>query len=182
MPLNAKNKIYILIAAFIVVCGILFGYGFSIFQKASDSIALRIYDKAKEFKALEAEQRSYEAGKIDLAKLEKMEFKPSDLFSQDTRLVKEIKELESMADENNLELTVSISGTSLETKKVKESNSNIFLFPYSMNLSGKYSDLIKFMQSVEHAPFVTYVDNLSITSIGENTVRAIFNASFYIKK
>lgn len=182
MPFNSKNKIYILIAAFILACGLLFGYGFSIFQKATDSIALRIYEKAKEYKALEAEQRSYEAGKIDLAKLEKMEFKPSDLFSQDTRLVKEIKGLEAMADENNLELIVSISGTSLETKKVKESNSNIFLFPYSMSLSGKYSDLIKFMQEIEHAPFVTYVDNISISAIGENSVRAILNASFYIKK
>lgn len=182
MPLNARNKIYILITAFIIVCGVLFGYGFNIFQKASESIALRIYEKAKEFKALEAEQRSYEAGKIDLAKLEKMDFKPRDLFSQDTRLVKEIKSLEALADENNLELTVSISGTSAETKKVKESNSNIYLFPYSMTLIGKYSDLIKFTQEVEHASFVTYIDNISIAAIGENSVRAILNASFYIKK
>ncbi len=182
MKLNYLYKIYIAAALFVIVAGILFAYGFPWLHGTNEAIAERYAKKGVEYKALEAEQRSFEAGQRDLGELAKKDTKPGDLFSQDTRLVNEIQTLELLADRGDLDMTLQISGTVAEAKKVPQSISNIFLIPYTMSVVGDYTSLIKFMEEVEHTPFVTQINTISMTAVSDSQVRASLNGSFYIKK
>ncbi len=180
--LSYKYKIYIAIAGFLVISGVLFGFLFSILQGQSETIAARIFEKDKEYKGLQAEQLSYEAGKKDLAKLEELPTKPADLFSQDVRLVKEIQTLEALANSASLKMTFTISGTAAEAKKAANSIANIYVVPYIMNVTGSYQDIIRFMDQTEHVPFVTHFQEVSLTALEAGQVRGAFVGNFYIKK
>lgn len=182
MKFSYLYKIYAAAIAFVVLAGILFGFAFPWFHNLNEGIAVRYAQKAAEFKALEAEQRSYEAGKADLTNLAKQQTKPSDLFSQDTRLVKEIQTLESLSIENNLDMTLQISGTVAEAKRAPQSVSNIFMIPYAMTVIGDYGGIVKFMEEVEHTPFVTHINAVTFLAVSGSQVRANLNGSFYIKK
>lgn len=180
--LSAKYKIYIAVAGFFVVSGLFFGYLYSILQKSSETIALRIFEKDKEYKSLQSEQLSYEAGKKDLAELEELPTKPADLFSQDVRLVKEIKTLEDLAKGSSLTMTFSISGTAAEAKKAPKSIANIYFVPYVMNVTGSYQNIVRFMEQVEYVPFVTHFQEVSMTALEGGEVRGSFVGNFFIKK
>jgi len=175
-------KIYTAAVTFIITAGVLFGYVFPWFHNMNEGIAVRYAQKAAEHKALEAEQRSYEAGQADLHNLEKQPTKPSDLFSKDTRLVKEIQTLESLSSQNNLDMTLQISGTVTEAKRAPQSLSNIFLIPYTMTVVGDYGGIMKFMEEVEHTPFVTHINAVSFLAVTGSEVRATLNGGFFIKK
>lgn len=180
--LSARYKIYIAVTGFLIVSGLLFGYLYSILQKSSETIALRIFEKDKEYKGLQSEQLSYEAGKNDLSKLAELPTKPADLFSQDVRLVKEIKTLEDLAKGTSLTMTFSISGTAAEAKKAPKSIANIYFVPYVMNVTGSYQDIIRFMEQVEYVPFVTHFQEVSLTALEGDKVRGSFIGNFFIKK
>jgi hypothetical protein len=182
MKLTYLYKIYIAAGLFLVVAGILFSYAFPWAHGINAALAERIGKKGIEYKAIEAEQRSYESGKKDLENLENLDNKPTDLFSQDVRLVREIKTLEELATREELKMTLQISGTVAEAKKVPQSTSNIFLIPYAMNVVGTYPAIMRFMESVEHAPFVTHVTAVSMTAVSDSEVRVILNGNFFIKK
>jgi Tfp pilus assembly protein PilO len=182
MKLNYLYKIYIASGLFLVVVGVLFGYAFPWAHAQNEAIAARLVEKSIEYKALEVEQRSFQAGQRDLAELAKKDVKPSDLFSQDIRLVTEIETLEFLASKGDLDMTLQISGTVTDAKKVPQSIANIFLIPYTMTVIGDYGNLMKFMEEVEHTPFVTQVNAIVITAVSGSEVRATLNGSFYIKK
>ncbi len=182
MKLNYLYKIYIASALFLIVAGILFAYAFPWAHGQNEAIADRLATKSIEYKALEVEQRSFEAGQRDLAELAKKDVKPADLFSQDVRLVTEIETLESLASKGDLDMTLQISGTVTDAKKVPQSIANIFLIPYTMTVIGDYGNLMKFLEEVEHTPFVTQVNAVAITAIDKSELRATLSGSFYIKK
>ncbi len=180
--LSSRYKIYIAATGFVVVVGLLFGYLYSILQTSSETIAARIFQKDKEYKGLQSEQLSYEAGKKDLAELEELPKKPADLFSQDVRLVKEIQTLETLAKNASLTMTFSIAGTSSEAKKAPKSIANIYFVPYILNVTGSYQNIVQFMDQVEHVPFVTHFQEISLTALEKDQVRGSFVGNFFIKK
>lgn len=182
MITKIQYKIYIAIGIFLIISGFLSGYFFKLIDRSSNVIAESIQKKSVELKGLEAEQRSYEAGKKDLEKLKSLTMRPEDLFSRDTRLVKEIQTFELLANQNNLQVTLSISGSAADAQKLAKSTSNIFVIPYTMSVVGKYSEVIKFLDEMEHVPFVTHITNLQINTVTENNIRATLAGNFFIKK
>ena len=175
-----KYKIYIVVAVWVVVSAVLFGYVFDLINNGSQATVDEIVTKKKELLELQAEQRSYQLGKTDLQQLEKKELQPDNFFSSDTSLVREISTLENLAVSNNLKITIGIGGTSNALLKAKTA-SELLLAPYNMSLSGSYSDILNFMQSVEKLGFITHFKTLLVANSGQ-TVTASASAIFYIKK
>lgn len=182
MQSNYLYKIYIALGSFILITAVLFLYGFNVLHKSSEALAKEIADKNKEFAALELEQRSYDAAKKDLKTLADKPLQPDNLFSQDTRVVREIKELEDLASSLDLSLTLAVAGTSSSAKKVPQSTGDIYLIPYNMTLEGPFSKIVSFTELVEHLDFITHVTNVNINASTGALVRAVLSANFYIKK
>lgn len=176
-----KYRIYALIVCWIAAVGILFGYFFGLLNTRNAAKVEELVVKKKELLELQAEQKSFQLGKADLENLEKKEIKPENFFSKDTSLVKEIQSLENLAASNKVKLNLGISGTSTSLTKAK-TTSELLVVPYSMQVEGTYSDVVRFMQGLEFLTFITHARVLSIQATTNGSVSATLSMMFYIKK
>lgn len=179
---TSKIKIIALVSIFILFATgmYLFGYGImaSRNQELTDTIAKRNVD----LEVLQREQKSFEQGKKDLAILQKSQYPPDELFSSDTKVVKEIQLMESSAQRYNIDLTINVTGSQQDAMPVAGTSSQLSAIPYTLTLNGPFGNILMFMQSAEHMPFVTHVNNLSLTVSAGDKSRATIGSEFYIKK
>jgi hypothetical protein len=181
-PLSYKYRIYIAVTLFAIFAIGLFLFGYDIFGNRNAVLAQALTAKTKEYDELEQEQRSFELGQRDLKTLESKPFQPDELFSKDTKVVKEIKTLETIAAEQGIDFKLQVSGTSKDAKKVEKTKRELFAVPYTVTLEGSYEAVMKFMESIEHLNFATHVTGVSINALKGDQVRAVLTAQFYIKK
>ena len=181
MEINSRTKIILVIIGFAIFAVFMFWLGYSILGSRTQSIADSITQRRIELGLLQREQKSFEEGKKDLAELNKSAYPPEDLFSRDTKVVKEIQQLESTAQKFGLEMSLSVSGTAESAVKVEGTAGELYAVPYTLTLTGPASNALLFMQSAEHLPFVTHVKDISISSVAEKTHTTI-SSVFYIKK
>jgi Tfp pilus assembly protein PilO len=185
MTMNYRNKIYIMMAAYLACCFALFGYGFTLLEGSNDAAATALKDRRRQYNDLLNEQRSFELGNQDLTTLGTKPYQPDDFFSQDVHVVNEIKTLEALGQESGLEFDLAVSGTAASGTKTPGVTGEIISIPYTINLTGKFADITAFLRRTEQLGFITHIKALSlIAEEGENAgkVKALLNATFYIKK
>lgn len=179
---NYKNKIYILSLCYIVGCIILFGYGFGILDNDNASAEKIIKDQRTMLNDLQNEQRSFQLASQDLETLKAKAHQPDDFFSKDVRVVNEIKTLETIGAQYNVGFELKISGTAASGAKTPGVTGSILSIPYTIGLTGGFSDIMAFMEQMEQLGFVTHVKAVSLSNAGGGKVHAVLNAIFYIQK
>ena len=184
--LTNKVKIIILVAVFFLFALGMYLFGFGIMASKNQIVSDAIAQQNVELEVLLREQKSFEQGKKDLAILEKSQFPPDELFSSDTKVVKEIQQLEAAAQRYGLDMQITVAGTIKEAKAVDGTGSGLLAVPYTLAVKGDFNNILLYMQLAEHMPFVTHSKNLAITvsptgADGSET-KATFNSEFYIKK
>lgn len=180
--LSYKYKIIIAIVAFAVFALIMFTYGYGILNGRNQSSADIAMQRESELEMLRREQRSFEQGKKDLATLATRKYPPDELFSKDTKVVKEIRALEEIAARFGLDFRLSISGSTKTATVVPGATSEIYIIPYTATLEGSYEDLHSYLQEAEHLPFSTHTTKVTISSLDDDGIRAMLDSEFYIKK
>lgn len=180
--LSSKYKIIILLVVFLAFAVGMFTSGYDILATRNQALADGASKQRMEYEVLQREQRSAEQAKKDLTELESKPFPPQELFSKDTKVVKEIKILEDNAAKYGVTMTLTISGTTKTAAKVPAVSSELFTIPYIITLEGPFENLINFVQATEHLPFVTYTKMVNISAQPENKVRLVMNSDFYLRK
>lgn len=176
-----KNKIYVSLAIWFVVTFIIFWYGFPVIESGTLAADGQVLAKAKQYQDLQQQQASFQAGKKDLETLAKKPYQPSDFFSKDTSVVKEIETLETLAKSQNLELDLQVTGTKASASKAPTS-SDIVQIPYTIALTGSYSNLVSFLQTFENLSFITHAQGLDIAALKEGQIKATLSAIFFVQK
>ncbi len=180
--MSSLTKLVIVSLGFIALMFLMLFYGYSILSGRNQSLADTVAQQNREREVLDREQKSFEEGKKDLAQLQSSAYPPDSLFSSDTKVVKEIQQIEQLAVKYDLELDIAVSGTAATAAKAPNSAGEIYLIPYTLTLTGSFEDILMYMQSLEKMPFVTHVNSVALSVGAENVARATLASEFYIKK
>lgn len=178
---SSKLKLIIVIVVFLGFAGVMFGFGYGILEKRNQLVLDRIVDKGLELAVLEREQRNFEQAKRDLASLEEKTYPPQDLFSKDTRVVKEIKELETLAQLYNLKFVLTVTGTSDEAVKAQGVSGQLLVVPYQVSIEGAYKNILRYMEAAEHTTFINQTQSVLITALEGNRTKAELISQFYLR-
>jgi hypothetical protein len=182
MKLTSQMKIIILLVGFGIFAILMFFFGYGIMAGRTASLADGVAQRRLELDVLQREQKSFEQGKIDLAALDKSSYPPDELFSRDTKLVKEIQQLEAAAQTYVLDMDLRVTGTVKSATKVHGTTAELYSIPYTLNLDGSVDNVLMFVQKMEHLPFITHVKTISIRAVSDDEVKATINPQFFIKK
>ncbi len=177
-----KTKIIIVIVGFIIFAVLMFTFGYKILGDKNQTLADGAAEQHKQLEVLQREQRSFEQGKKDLANLKDSAYPPEDLFSSDTKVVKEIQQMEDAAQRYGLEMKLSVTGTQKTALRVPNTASELYTVPYTLTLDGNFGNAIQFMQAAEHMPFVTHTQNISVKVGDKNKTTTLISSEFFIKK
>ncbi len=178
---SAKYKIYGLIGTMLVLAGIFFGFVYGWMDRKNEAVATALAVKNQEFAEVFAEQQSYELGKRDLVTLESKPFQPDDLFSEDTKVVKEIKTLETLAQGLELSFTLQVSGSVKTAPKLSNATGQLYTVPYTVILEGPFDKITNYIQTTEHLNFVTSTKAVKIEASDGGQTQATLTSEFYIK-
>jgi hypothetical protein len=179
--LSYKYKIYALLAAIVAASLIFFVFIYGWMNQRNQAMADSTAAKNQEYAEAVAEQHSYELGKQDLITLQSKSLQPDDLFSQDTKVVKEIKTLETLAHALGIEFTLQVSGTAKTAPKLAKATGQIHVVPYTIVLEGDFEKIVNFIETAEHLNFVTQTKAFTITALDSGATRAALSSEFYIK-
>ncbi len=179
--LSPKIKIYISIVIWLLVSGILFGYVFPRIDQANQDQVTGFANARKNLDKVKAEQESYRLAKQDLENVTKEHIQPDGFFSKDVTLVNEIQTIENMAD--TYHVTVDLTGLSgtLQNSQKAPTRSQIFLVPYALVVHGGFTEVLNFLDNLEHVPFVTTINSVSMSIAAGDTVNLVLGANFYLK-
>jgi|GEM_PF-1517235 len=181
-PISAQYKVYAAAVAWLILCAVMFTYGFGILDASNSKTVLEIAEQKSSLTTLENERNSFIKAKQDIAQMESQALQPKDLFSRDVTLIKEIQTLEGWADQLGLTLNLTgVSGT-IKTAPKAKTLTDIYTLPYSINVAGPYTQAVKFLEVLEHLSFITNISALSVSAGSGNAVSITLNASFYLKK
>jgi Tfp pilus assembly protein PilO len=181
MKMSYKYKMYSLIAVVLVLALLFFFWLYPMMNAKNQVLADEARAKNKEYTDVLAEQQSYELGKKDLQTLKNKQVQPEELFSQDTKLVKEIEALEQLAQRLGLKFSLQVSGSAKNAPKLTKATAQLNSVPYTMNVEGEFDKVIQFTQSLEHMQFVTQAKVVNVIALSLSQVRLTMNAEFYIK-
>lgn len=179
--LNYKTKTILIIVGFILFAVGMVWFGFGIIGNKNQATADEIAKKRIELGLLEKEQKSLEQGKKDLAQLASSTYPPENLFSKDTRVVNEIQRLEEASKQAGVELNISVTGTQKTAEKVKGVSSDLITIPYTITLNGSFANELTFMQYMEHMPFITHADDITIIVSSADKTKMLIRSKFFIK-
>jgi Tfp pilus assembly protein PilO len=182
MQLTSQMKIILVLVGFAIFAILMFLFGYKIMAGRNQAIADTVAQRRLELEVLQREQVSFEQGKKDLARLADATYKPDELFSHDTKVVKEIQQLETAAHRYNVELDLQVSGTAATAKRVDGTSGELYVIPYTINLTGSFDNTALFMQVAERLPFITHAKELSITVGAKDEAKTVISSEFYIKK
>lgn len=180
--INSKTKTILLLAGFVVFAALMFFFGYDFMAGRNQLTADAVAAKRVELEVLDREQKSFEQGKKDLAILEASEYPPEELFSSDTKVVKEIQLLEEAAARYSLELNIAVTGNAKSAVKVPGTGSELYAIPYTITLEGIFANVLLFMQNQERMPFIAHAKDVSVTVSTEDKTRTVITSEFYIKK
>ncbi len=176
-----RSKIVIGLIVLAVFYGATFGYIYPVIDKKNAALVTDVEAHRKEFEELQSEKRSYELGQRDIILLKDKPIQPTGLFSTDKQVVSAVKLLEQIATESGVEFSLQVSGTVSSGIKAVGTGSDILTIGYTMKVVGAFGDIVTFIERVEHVPFVTHVQRVSLAA-SEESVIATLNAQFYLKK
>ena len=184
--MNYRSKIIVGIGCVLIVCAGLFVFVYPMLSHSNDALALQLDERKKEFENLNSEKKSIEQGQRDLNSMEGKPLQPKDFFSSDKTLVSEVKMIESIAADYNVELQLRVSGTTTAALTVPKTTSGLISVAYTMDVPGSFNNFVRFLDALEHLPFVTQVRTIQITAVTEDgktqNIRAQLGAEFYLKR
>ncbi len=181
LQLTYRIKLFALLIAFAVFTGLMFTYGYGIMDSRNQAQLDSVNKQNLELLVLKKEQVNFEQGKKDIAALSQKTFPPQDLFSKDTKVVKEIKILEDLAKQYGLEFDLQVSGTTKNAVKVPEISGELFLVPYTVNVTGPFAGIQKYVEMSEHTSFINQTQNITLQALNEGRTRATLKSVFYLK-
>lgn len=176
-----KIKIISSLAGFLLAVLVLFLFVFPQLLNRLESRLAAILSQKKTVLELRQEQRNIELAKQDLQELQQKALAPADLFSKDTTLVSDLAKLERKAKELNISLSVSVTGTVGTATKAKTA-SELFTVPFSIQLVGRFGDVVAYTDYLEHAASILTVRSYSLSSSSPETVSATLAGWFYLRK
>lgn len=183
MPkLTARVKLFIVIFSFAAFAALMFAYGYAIIENRNQGRLDLVNQKNLELEVLRKEQTNFEQGKKDIEALASKAFPPQELFSKDTKVVKEIRDLEEFAARYSLEMNLAVSGTSKTAVKVPGVTSDLLLVPYVVTVTGAFNNIMQYIEAVEHSTFITQTKAIDITAIAGGLSRAELSSEFYLRK
>jgi hypothetical protein len=180
--ISNKIKIIILAVGFIIFAFGMYLFGYSIMANKNQAIADTIAKSNVDLEVLLREQKSFEQGKKDLANLAKSQYPPDELFSSDTKVVKEIQQLESTAQKYSLRLEIKVPGAIKDAKVAPGTSGQLIAVPYIMTLEGSFDNILMFTQALERMQFATHVTSIALKVREDNLTTATYSSEFYIKK
>lgn len=169
------------IVGFVLIALLVFGLVLPWFNTALQGSLAKILEQKKTVLELRQEQHNIELAKQDLVEIEKKERLPENFFSKDTTLVTDLGSLEGTARDLRIEFSLSISGTVPVAAKAK-TTSELFLVPFTIQLSGAYADVISYFDFLEHSGTVFTVQTINLGSGDVERVTANLGGSFYLRK
>ncbi|QQS23073.1 hypothetical protein IPM19_00690 [bacterium] len=181
LKLNSRIKLFGVMILFGIFAALMFTYGYGILENRNQARLDVVNQKNLELEVLKKEQLTYEQGKKDITTLTQKTYPPQDLFSKDTKVVKEIKILEDLAKRYSLTFTLTVSGTTKMATKVTGVTGELFLIPYTVTIDGAFNNIQRYIEAAEHSAFINEVQQVSISSTPDNRARGVFNAVFYLK-
>ncbi len=176
-----KSKIVILVVLFVFLTATMFLFVFGKLQNRNLRLSTDVATQRRALEQLQQEQKSFEQGKKDLENLQSRTVQPEDLFSRDTRVVKEIKTLEDLSAVHSLEMNLQVAGTAKDAQKVKSSTQVLFI-PYTITVTGPFDKVLAFMDTMENLSFISPVKNVAMVAEKTGVVKTTISADFYIKK
>lgn len=181
--MNAAKKIYASIFVWVVITAGVFYFAFPKISNYLVSIEQSHEDQIAQYNNLREQIQSLYAMQQDLDQVQKQDVKPSDFFTSDVQLVKEIQRVESIAALTGNQLKISISGNAGDAKQLKTSSSQLYEVPYTIDLTGTFPQAVQFLHYFENSYFVSPVNAVDIdNSQGGGQVKTTILASFFIHK
>lgn len=178
---KARIKLFVVIVLFCGFAAAMFTFGYGIIEDRNQVRLDLISQKNLELEVLKREQKNFEQGKKDLENIEQRSYPPQDLFSKDTRVVKEIRELESLAARYSLEFALSVTGSSADAPKATGVGSELLQVPYQVSVVGGFNNILKYIKASEHTSFVTQTHAIDFSAEGDGRTRAAISSQFYLK-
>ncbi len=175
-----KTKIYIVCAVWLVLVLVMFMYVFKIFDNSNAALVESFAKQQHDLAVLLAQEESFKQANSDIKKVELQKYQPGVLFSQDVTFVNELRKLEALGQSTGVQLQINgIAGTVKSVPKAP-TLSNLLQIPYGITISGSLDSSLSFLQHLEHLPFATTVNSISVGS-GDNEVSISLGGMFYIK-
>ncbi len=179
--LTYRIKLFALLIGFAVFAALMFTYGYGIFEGRNQAQLDSVSKQNLELLVLKKEQLNFEQGKKDIAALSQKTFPPQDLFSKDTKVVKEIKILEDLAKQYGLEFDLQVSGTTKNAVKVPQVSGELFLVPYTVTVTGPFAGIQKYVEMAEHTSFINQTQNINLQAGEDGRTKATLKSVFYLK-
>ncbi len=174
-------KIATATATFFVGMLVLFAYVFPYLGDKHANQLAAMLDQKKTVVEMRQEQKNIELAKQDLQDLAKKEKAPEDFFSQDISLVNDLSQVESAARRFGLEFTFSVTGTAQTAAKAKTA-SDLYSIPFTMQLRGKFSGAVSFLDWLEHFPNTFTAKSASLAAASGDSINVTLIGNFYLRK
>lgn len=179
--LSSRIKLFASIAIFAVFSGMMFSFGYGVLDSRNQAQLDLVNQKNLELLVLEREQQNFEQGKNDLTSLKEQPYPPEDLFSKDTRVVNEIRELEELASRYSLDFSLQVAGSSATAPKAVGVSADLLQVPYSVTVTGGFNNILKYIEASEHTTFINQGYALQLNAVADGETRAVINSQFYLK-
>lgn len=176
-----QSKLAVSSVVFGLVALAAFMFVFPFQQRQVDAGLSKLLETKKTVLELRQEQKNMLLAKQDIDEVKSKNLQPEDFFSRDTTLVSEIRNLESLASKLSVSISLSVSGTVNSGVKVSESKALLGI-PYNLTLTGQYSDVARFLESMENSANLISVRSVSLGASGKGEVSAGLTGAFYIKQ
>lgn len=180
--ISYRAKLFFSIISFAIFVALMFSYGYSLMEASNTSALDEVNKQNLELEVLKKEQKNFEQGKMDLTTLDTKAYPPQDLFSKDTKVVKEIQVLEDLANRYELELNLSIAGTASSASKVNGVGSDLVTIPVTITIEGAFKNILSFIDASEHTNFVLHTTAIQISAAGKVGSRVTLNSQLYLKQ
>ncbi len=180
--LSAKNKIIILLLAWLILTAAMFSQLFKILDSQNQATLDSMAQERKDLVLLQDQDASYKKAQADLQELDGKNYQPEIFFTSDISLVNEIQTLEGLATKYNLKMQLSGVAGTIGTLTNAGTITAIGVVPYGITLNGDFYQVVNFIESLEHLSFITNPTDLSIRAADNGNVSANMTANFYLKK
>lgn len=180
--ISAKNKIFIMLASWLILSGLMFFYFFGLLDNANQHALDDMMQQNQNLSVLNSERESYLQSQKDLQQLAQESIQPGTFFSEDITLVDEIKTLEEWGQRLGVQMTLTgVSGTA-DTSPEAKTITPIVMVPYNINLVGDLTQAVNFLEVLENLDFITHINSISMGAATKGQVVLNLSANFYIKK
>lgn len=179
---SAKNKIIFLLLGWLVLSAVMFLYFFKLLDSSNQATLDSMAQERKDLAVLQAQDKSYKQAQADLQVLADKANQPEGFFSKDIALVDEIQTLEDLAAKYNLKMQLSGVAGTINSLPQAQTTTSIAVVPYGITLNGDFSQVVNFIENLEHLSFVTNVTSLSLSAADKSNVTAGLSANFYLRK